>query len=145
MVSRWKGSVHIVSPTEESEMLCCFLLVKADRVLDYCKKGPAEAVVCGIKNENWSFWREKNIYAHTQTKIVYCSQVSLHFQPCKTKQSFFTRTLEYNAWLWQYYIKCCPCCPIYVSLCDKLGEENYVRKFSVTLCGVYFVSSNVMA
>ncbi|XP_016092375.1 protein CUSTOS [Sinocyclocheilus grahami] len=34
----------MVSPTEESEMLYCFLLVKADRLLDYCKKSLAEPV-----------------------------------------------------------------------------------------------------
>lgn len=60
----------MVSATEESEMLYCFLLVKADRLLDYCKKSLAEPVH-GIKTENWTFWRKKKqnkTHAHTQTK-----------------------------------------------------------------------------
>jgi len=87
-------------------MLHCFLLVKADRVLDYCKKGPAEpAVVCGIKKMKTGVFgeRKKKSYAHTHTHthtkvykytVAKCLCTFNHARPNKV---FFTRTLEYNA------------------------------------------------
>lgn len=58
----------MVSLTEESEMLYCFLLVKADRILDYCKKSPAEPVLCGIKKmKTGVFGGKKKNLMHTHT------------------------------------------------------------------------------
>lgn len=100
----------------------------------------------GAWYKNWKldFLEEKKKLTHTSHKQkgihLYCSHESLHFQSCKTKQyMFFTCIFEgdYHAWLWQYYIKCCPCWPIYVSLCNKESEENDVWKFS-------FVCSNAL-
>lgn len=67
--------------------------------------------------------------------IVYCSQESLHFQPCKNKQYVLLAHLKGGGIINNGNIKLCvvPSHILYMSLCDKLGDENDYCVFKVTL------------
>lgn len=138
------------STIQESKMLCCFLLVKADRVLNYCKKSLAEPVFYCIKTENWTFLKKKKLMTthariHTQAHIqIYCSQVSLHFQPCKTK--LLLAHLGVGIMLNNGNTKLCVVLVV-TYICVSLitiGKEIMSECFKITFYNVfYFVSPNI--